>query len=56
VCCEDVVKTCHKQGIYATTYYEWKKKYNEDGESSLLPGVMPNTKEKTSKVTFITWI
>jgi hypothetical protein len=50
------VETCHKQGIYATTYYEWEKRYNEGGESALLPGAMPNAKEKTSKVTFITWI
>jgi len=50
------VETCHKHGICATTYYEWKKRYNEGGESALLPGVMPNAKEKTSKVTFITWI
>lgn len=33
-----VVETCRKHGIYATTYYEWKKKYNEGGEPALLPG------------------
>jgi len=40
------VEICRKHGIYATTYYEWKKKYNEGEETALLPGVMPNGKEK----------
>ncbi|NMB49929.1 MAG: transposase [Bacteroidales bacterium] len=33
-----VVETYRKHGIYATTCYEWKKKYSEGGESALLPG------------------
>ncbi len=40
-----VVETCRRRSIYATTYYKWKEKYNEGGETALLPGVIPNGKE-----------
>jgi transposase-like protein len=30
-----VVETCRKHGIYATTYYSWKKKYDQGGEAAL---------------------
>jgi putative transposase len=33
-----VVETCRKRGIYATTYYDWKKKYESGGASALEPG------------------
>lgn len=33
-----VVETCRKHGIYATTYYDWKKKYDQEGEGALRPG------------------
>ncbi len=32
-----VVETCRKHGIYATTYYDWKKKYEQGGEEALRP-------------------
>ncbi len=31
----DVVETCRKHGIYATTYYSWERKYDQGGESAL---------------------
>ena len=33
-----IVETCRKYGIYATTYYSWKEKYNQNGEEGLRPG------------------
>ena len=33
-----VVETFRKHGIYATTYYDWKKKYDQGGEEALQPG------------------
>jgi transposase-like protein len=30
-----VVETCRKHGIYATTYYSWKRKYDQGGEAAL---------------------
>jgi len=32
-----VVEGCRKHGIYATTYYDWKKKYDEKGAQGLVP-------------------
>lgn len=32
-----VVETCRKHGIYATTYNNWKSKYEKDGEKGLYP-------------------
>lgn len=32
-----VVEGCRKHGIYASTYYEWKKKYAENGAEGLKP-------------------
>jgi len=32
-----VVEGCRKHGIYASTYYEWKKKYEEKGAEGLKP-------------------
>ncbi len=32
-----VVEGCRKHGIYATTYYDWKKKYAEKGADGLVP-------------------
>jgi putative transposase len=32
-----VVEGCRKHGIYATTYYDWKKKYEEKGADGLVP-------------------
>jgi len=31
-----VVEGCRKHGIYATTYYDWKKKYEEKGADGLV--------------------
>jgi len=31
-----VVEGCRKHGIYATTYYDWKKKYEEKGADGLI--------------------
>jgi putative transposase len=33
-----IVVTCRKHGIYATTYYDWKRKYDQGGEEALRPG------------------
>jgi putative transposase len=33
-----VVETCRKYGVYATTYYDWKEKYDQGGEDALRPG------------------
>ncbi len=33
-----IVETCRKHGIYATTYYTWKQKYDQGGEAGLQPG------------------
>lgn len=33
-----VVETCRKRGIYASTYYDWKRKYDQNGEEALRPG------------------
>lgn len=33
-----IVETCRKYGIYATTYYAWKQKYDQGGEEGLRPG------------------
>ena len=32
-----VVEGCRKHGIYASTYYDWKKKYEEKGPDGLIP-------------------
>ena len=32
-----VVEGCRKHGIYTTTYYYWKKKYDEKGAQGLVP-------------------
>ncbi len=32
-----VVEGCRKHSIYATTYYDWKKKYEEKGADGLIP-------------------
>jgi len=32
-----VVEGCRKHGIYSTTYYDWKKKYEEKGADGLIP-------------------
>ncbi len=32
-----VVEGCRKHGIYATTYYDWKKKFEEKGTDGLVP-------------------
>ncbi len=45
-----VVETCRKHGIYATTYYEWKKKYSEGGESALLPGYAKRERKDIKKL------
>lgn len=33
-----IVVTCRKHGIYATTYYDWKRKYDHGREEALRPG------------------
>jgi putative transposase len=35
---QGVVETCRKHGIYASTYYDWKKKYTMGGAEALRPG------------------
>ena len=30
-----VIPTCRKHGIYAATFYDWKRKYNASGEVAL---------------------
>lgn len=35
---QGVVATCLKNGIYATMYYDWKKKHGHGGEEALQPG------------------
>lgn len=43
-----VVEGCRKHGIYATTYYDWKRKYEEKGADGLVPhyGRKRNTEVK----------
>lgn len=36
-----VKSTLEKHGIYAATYYSWKKKFNEMGEEGLTHGMTP---------------
>ena len=45
-----VVETFRKHGIYATTYYEWKRKYNEGGESALLLGYAKRGRKDIKKL------
>jgi putative transposase len=45
-----VVETCRKHGIYATTYYEWKRKYNEGGETALMAGYARREKKDIKKL------
>lgn len=33
-----VVETCRKHGIYATTYYDWRNKFEINGTDGLRPG------------------
>lgn len=33
-----IIETCRKHGLYATTYYSWKQKYDQSGEDGLRPG------------------
>lgn len=40
-----VVAGCRKHGIYPTTYYEWKKKYEDNGAE----GLKPNYAKKESR-------
>lgn len=40
-----VVEGCRKHGIYATTYYEWKKRYEANGAD----GLKPNYAKKEAK-------
>ena len=40
-----VVEGCRKHGIYATTYYEWKKRYESNGAD----GLKPNYAKKEAK-------
>lgn len=32
-----VTEGCRKHGIYATTYYDWKHKYEVEGSDGLIP-------------------
>ena len=32
-----VTEGCRKHGIYQTTFYEWKKKYDQNGADGLIP-------------------
>ena len=32
-----IVLACRKHGIYATTYYDWKRKYDKGGPEALEP-------------------
>jgi putative transposase len=32
-----VVEGCRKHGIYASTYYDWKRKYESKGADGLIP-------------------
>ena len=45
-----VVETCRKHGIYATTYYDWKKKYEQGGEPALMPGYAKREKKDLKKL------
>ncbi len=44
------MEICRKHGIYATTYYEWKKKYNEGGESAFLPGYAKRERKEIKRL------
>jgi putative transposase len=43
-----IVEGCRKHGIYATTYYDWERKYKEKGADGLVPryGRKRNTEVK----------
>jgi len=45
-----VVETCRKRGIYATTYYDWKKKYDFGGSLALEPGFKKKESRDFKKV------
>lgn len=45
-----VVETCRKHGIYATTYYSWKRKYDQGGESALYPRFSQQEKNYLKKM------
>lgn len=45
-----VVETCRRHGIYATTYYDWKKKYDQGGESALEPRFSLQEKKDLKKM------
>jgi transposase-like protein len=47
---EGVVEACRKRGIYATTYYDWKKKYDSEGASALEPGFKKKENRDLKKV------
>lgn len=42
-----VAATCKKYGIYQTSYYQWKKKYQEMGDAGLQHGM---TKEHLKEI------
>lgn len=44
---EGIRNTCDKYGIYATTYYSWKKKFEQMGEQGFSHGM---TKERLQKI------
>ncbi|HAD32908.1 MAG TPA: transposase [Chitinophagaceae bacterium] len=37
-----IVNTCEKYGIYPTTYYKWKEKYDTMGEEGFSHGMTPD--------------
>jgi putative transposase len=45
-----VVETCRKHGVYATTYYSWKRKYDQGGEPALEPRFSLQEKKDLKKM------
>ena len=44
---EGIRNTCDKYGIYATTYYSWRRKFEQMGEEGFSHGM---TKERLQKI------
>lgn len=44
------METCRKHGIYATTFYDWKKKYEQGGEEALRPSYSRREQKSLKKL------
>jgi len=47
---EGVTEGCRKHGIYPSTYYSWKKKFEEKGADGLIPKYGRKSKKEHKKL------